>query len=91
LLTPPIAAAILLAPPSSPVTAGRRAAAAGKKHPARRRRRLIKTGADYCRVSGSTLRRAFSVAGPMAWNSLPDFIRGIQRPALAQGLNIFYI
>jgi len=24
-------------------------------------------------------RRAFSVAGPMAWNSLPDFIRGIQR------------
>jgi len=30
------------------------------------------------RVSGSTLtygRRAFSVAGPMAWNSLPDFIR----------------
>jgi len=29
------------------------------------------------RVSGSTLngRRAFSVAGPMAWNLLPDFIR----------------
>jgi len=26
-------------------------------------------------------RRAFSVAGPMAWNSLPDFIRGIQRAA----------
>jgi len=24
-------------------------------------------------------RRAFSVAGPMAWNSLPDFIHGIQR------------
>ena len=32
----------------------------------------------YRRVSGSTLTavyRAFSVAGPMAWNSLPDFIR----------------
>jgi len=26
-------------------------------------------------------RRAFSVAGPMSWNSLPDFIRGIQRAA----------
>ena len=26
-------------------------------------------------------RRAFSVAGPMAWKSLPDFIRGIQRAA----------
>ena len=26
-------------------------------------------------------RRAFSVACPMAWNSLPDFIRGIQRAA----------
>ena len=24
---------------------------------------------------------AFSVAGPMAWNSLPDLIRGIQRAA----------
>jgi len=30
-----------------------------------------------CRISGSTLTagRAFSVAGPMAWNSLPDFIQ----------------
>jgi len=26
-------------------------------------------------------RRAFSVAGPMTWNSLPDFIHGIQRAA----------
>ena len=26
-------------------------------------------------------RRAFSVAGPMAWNSLPDFIHRIQRAA----------
>jgi len=35
------------------------------------------------RVSGSTHygRLAFSVAGPTAWNSLPDFIRGIQRAA----------
>ena len=26
-------------------------------------------------------RQAFSVAGPVAWNSLPDFIRGSQRAA----------
>ena len=26
-------------------------------------------------------RRAFSAADPMAWNSLPDFIYGIQRAA----------
>jgi len=34
------------------------------------------------RVSGSTRRRAFSVAGPMAWNSLPDFIPRAAQTAL---------
>jgi len=35
-------------------------------------------------------RRAFSVAGPAAWNSLPDYLRDLSYPFFAGTCKLFY-